>query len=77
MKAGAIMNDVVLVTDTTADAAKMINITLEYSDITGMQINPKKSAYVYRNVSTKHMPKYKNKEFKDLRSTQFYKYLRI
>ena len=77
MKAGAIMDDVVLTTDDTSDAIKMINTVFEWSEITGININPKKSAYVYKNISNTYLPMWKGKKFEDLGDTKSYKYLGV
>ena len=77
MKCGAIMDDVVLTTDSVSDAKKMMEIMTEYSEITGIQINPKKSAYAYRKVDTKFLPTINGKKFADLGSTTSYRYLGV
>lgn len=77
MKCAAIMDDVVLTTDDNLEAKYMINVFRKFSEVTGIQINPKKSAYAYKNVSHKVLPVIDNKPFEDLGSEKSYRYLGV
>lgn len=73
----AIMDDILVTTDTKSDAKKAVKIITEFADITGMDINPKKSAYAWLNTKHPITPKYNNILFDRLGETQPYKYLGV
>lgn len=77
LKVAAIMDDVVLATDNIEDGKNMINIMKEFSAITGIKINPKKSAYAYANTDHKFLPESEGKYFDDLGNKKSYKYLGV
>lgn len=73
----AIMDDVLVTSDSRTDAKKAVKIITEYAHVTGMDINPKKSAYAWLNTTQPITPKYNNIQFDMLGETQPYKYLGV
>ena len=74
-KVAAIMDDVVYGTQNSKEGERITNIVFNYSKITGININPKKSAYAWKNDTRVYSPTYKGKEFELLGSSKSYRYL--
>lgn len=77
LKCSAIMDDVLFTSDCKEDTKKAVKIITNFAKITGMDINPKKSAYAWLNTPRHIKPKYKDTYFDLLGSTQPYKYLGV
>lgn len=77
LKTAAIMDDIILATDNTYEAKNMIKDVLKYSDITGIKVNPKKSAYTTKHDNDTYLPAANGKDFTHLLPNESYKYLGI
>ena len=73
----AIVDNVAIVTDNPNDMRKALHILYDFSKITGMFINPNKSAYMWNNTTKLPTPKFNGILFKELSNNLTYKYLSI
>ncbi len=76
-KTAAIIDDIAFASDSKDDAEKGLNFIKEFSEVTGIDINPKKSAYAFRNVGTPLFPSHKGIPFAVLGADKSYRYLGI
>ena len=77
MKTAAIMDDVAIATDNLVEAAYVIETLKKYSKATGIQMNPKKSAYAHKNDLHSLLPIVNNIPFEDLGPNKSYRYLGV
>lgn len=73
----AIIDDIAIATDSTSEAKNIINDIKLYSQITGIKVNPKKSAYAHKNSTENYLPEIEGKKFQDLGASISYRYLGI
>ena len=73
----AIVDDVAITSSFPAECNKAIKLLSDFSDVTGMLINPGKSAYAWNNCTKMPTPKFYGKSFKELSNNLTYKYLGI
>lgn len=76
-KAAAIIDDIAIATDSTAEAKDIIKDIAYYSSITGIKVNPKKSAYAHKNTGDQYLPEINGKKFQDLGHSTSYRYLGV
>lgn len=71
----AIIDDVVYGSSTATEAEKATNIVKKFSEITGININPKKLAYAWKNCTSTFRLEYQGKPFELLGEGKSYRYL--
>ena len=77
IKTAAIMDDIVIATDNHVEMAYIIKTIKKFSKATGMQINPKKSAYAHKNNAHSSLPIIDGTPFSDLGADKSYRYLGV
>jgi len=77
LKSAAIMDDVAIATNNLIKAAYIIETLKKYSLATGIQMNPKKSAYAHKNDPNSYLPVVNNIPFDDLGAEKSYRYLEV